>query len=76
MAGHAKGFAVHLASLKNSVRNQLKGEYMEPIHRPVDVWSSNDAYYIIDADGRIIADCIALKDWADEIANALNGEKK
>ncbi len=49
---------------------------METIHRPVKVDSEFDSFYIYDAEGRIIADCIARKEWADEIAKALNGEKK
>lgn len=76
MAVHAARFAVHLARLKNSVRNNLTGEYMETIQRPVQAWSSNDAFYIVDAAGKVIADCIQRKEWAEEIAKALNGEKK
>ena len=65
-----------MARLKNSVRNNLTGEYMEKMHRPVKVESASDAFYIVDADGKVIADCITRKEWADEIAKALNGEKK
>ena len=46
------------------------------IAKPVKVESSSDAFYIVDADGRIVADCIQRKEWAEEIADALNGEKK
>lgn len=49
---------------------------MEKMHRPVKVESASDAFYIVDADGKVIADCITRKEWADEIAKALNGEKK
>lgn len=49
---------------------------MAGIQKPVKVESDFDAFYIVDADGRVVADCITRKEWAEEIAKALNGEKK
>lgn len=40
------------------------------------VESSSDSFYIVDAEGKVVADCIERKEWADEIVKALNGEKK
>ena len=49
---------------------------MEAMQKPVKVESASDAFYIVDAIGNVVADCIARKEWAEEIAKALNGEKK
>ena len=46
------------------------------IAKPVKVESASDAFYIVDANGQVIADCITRKEFADEIADALNGVKK
>lgn len=42
------------------------------IARPVKVDSASDAFFIVDAQGRVIADCITRKEWAEEIARKLN----
>ena len=46
-----------------------------PIRKPVKVDSSTDAFFIVDAGGTVIADNIHRKEWADEIAARLNGDK-
>ena len=46
------------------------------IAKPVKVESASDAFYIVDAENKVIADCITRKEWAEEIADALNGVKK
>lgn len=42
---------------------------------PVRVDSASDAFFIVDAKGKVIADCIARKEWAEQICQALNKTK-
>ncbi len=46
------------------------------ISRPVTVDSASDAFFIVAADGGIIADCIPTEKIAREIADAVNNYKK
>ena len=45
---------------------------MSEIVRPVRRESASDAFYIVDAAKRCIADGITRQEWADEIVEALN----
>ncbi len=46
----------------------MKSEIVRPVRRE----SASDAFYIVDADGKCVADCIARQEWADEIVKSLN----
>ncbi len=46
------------------------------IARPVRLQSDCDAFYIVAADGAVVADCIPREEWAREIVEALNNKVK
>lgn len=44
------------------------------IARPVKLDCAGDAWFIVAADGAIVADCITREEWAREIVELINGK--